>query len=785
MKKNHTFRAAAAILTAAMTLTCLTGCSQNGGSGNSSGNGGANRSTGKLEVSLDHSYSAEKINLEDMSYFSNTIPFGDKVILSGSDKDYNEVMVVYDPADGSTKSMKFGYPETLGEGSEAYPVGYYTNEEQQLTVLFSAYSWSADENGEEQYEDLGMTMETYDADLNVIDTHPVGDVFGEDISINQILPIKDGYLISLWNNTTGNIRLGIYDKDLKKTKDIQLKTDYINSMFTGTDGTAYVSYYPTDGNSEVFATVDTAAGTLNEAKIENLPRWFNRAFSSSDENYDFYLSETENVYGINVKNGTCEPVINWLNSDFMGNSINEVVQLPDKRFLVTSYSMNQKGPSESTAWLLSPRDPDAFKDVQMITMAGLGLPDDIGQSVLEFNRTHDDCRIAMVNYEQYSTDDDYEAGINKLKNDMTSGIVADLILTAGVPYESLANKGIFEDLTPYMSSYTDADYFMNFFDSLKYGDKLYQIGFSYSVDTMVGKKEVVGDKQGLNISEYMDMIDSLPSGMKPFSYASKTNALQQFVISDLKAFTDVKTGTCTFNSPEFVRTLEFCNSLPNDEEMDQEMSVMSEEDQQKYWAEQEYEFINNKTALSSMYISDIKEFYRQEVTAFDEADTIRIGFPVAGENSGNGGRFSVYGTMAMSANSAVKDQCWEFMSSMLSDEHQDNLSWSLPVKRSAYEKMAEEAMKPDYYEDENGKKVEQPITIWRGDEEVEVPLMPKSYADELKTYIEGIRTCSYYDMTIYNIIQEETEKYFAGDQTSQQAADMIQSRVSLYLSEQS
>ena len=62
--------------------------------------------------------------------------------------------------------------------------------------------------------------------------------------------------------------------------------------------------------------------------------------------------------------------------------------------------------------------------------------------------------------------------------------------------------------------------------------------------------------------------------------------------------------------------------------------------------------------------------------------------------------------------------------------------------------------------------------------------MPQSYVDDLKALISGINETTYYDTTLSTIIEEETQKYFAGDQSSQQTADMIQSRASLYLSEQ-
>lgn len=139
----------------------------------------------------------------------------------------------------------------------------------------------------------------------------------------------------------------------------------------------------------------------------------------------------------------------------------------------------------------------------------------------------------------------------------------------------------------------------------------------------------------------------------------------------------------------------------------------------------------------------------------------------------------------MSANSKNKELCWEFMQSMLSDEYQESLEWSLPVSRKAFAKLAEEATKPETYIDENGKEVEQPFYIWRGNEDIEIPQMPMSFADELEAYIDGITVYSYYDTQIYNIVDEETGMYFSGDQTAEKAAEMIQSRVTLYLSEQS
>ncbi len=777
MKKSVT-RITAAVLTAALSLNCLTGCSkiteriQNGG-----GNGGG---SGKLEVSLDHSYSSEKIEFNEMANVYDCYEFGGKMLLNGSDSQYNNCSYLYDPADGSSKKVEYVYPTTLEEGSDAYPISYFDDANGNLNVIFGGYSWSVNDDGEEDYHDLGTTIEVYDKDFNVVETRSMDGTLSEDYSINAIVPNPaGGYLVSLWNNQNSSYELGTFDDELNMTGNINLNCQYISNIISTPNGTIFINYENNEGAPQ-YATLDPKTGQTTDVEIKGMPQWSNNVIKSHDEQYDFYVSDSEYVYGVSLGKKTCEPVINWLNSDFLGNYVNSVYQSGDGKFIVSAQSMGKDG--ATSLWRLSPRDPEDFKNVTMITMAGLYLPDEIAQAVLDYNRTHTDSRIATVNYEKYSEEGDYEAAINKFKNDMTSGVVADLIVTSGLPYESLANKGIFEDLTPYMGNINEADYFTNFFDSMKYGDKLYQIGFSFDVDTLQGKTELVGSKQGLTMEEFMKLVEGLPDGTEPFTYGTRANVMSMLVISDLKAFSDVKTGTCSFNTPEFVKLLEFCNTFPEEEE---DHSNDSEAEQEKYWAEREYQFINNKVAFDQPWFSDIKNAYRTQVENFDDAEVTRVGFPVADENGGNGGRFSAYTNVAMSANSDHKDQCWEFMEMMLGDDYQESLSWSLPVKRSAFDKLVETAMKPDTYIDENGEETVNPNTIWRGDEEIEIPEMPKTYGDDLKAYIEGIRTCSYYDMTIYNIIVEESDKYFAGDQTSQQAADMIQSRVSLYLSEQS
>ncbi len=782
MNRNAT-RTTAFLLTAALAVTSLCGCAKNGNGGGISNIGGNKANKGKLEVSFDHSYSGEKIDLGEIKNPQSGELIGDKVLITGYDENYNnQLAVLYNPADGSSKKIEFAYPKTLGEDENSYIQSSFLDSEGNYEVLFSGYGWKKgeSEDGEDdEYYDLGSTIEVYDKDFNVIETRSLKDVFGEDVGVSTVVASPaGGYLVSMWDNNTGSQIVSIYDKDFKKTGDLKANLDYIENMYTARDGNVYISY-ETDDNQPGFGTIDLTTCTINPVEIKDKPTWVRGCFASQDDKYDLCMYDTENVYGVNVKAGTCEPILNWLNSDFIGNYIGAVLQLGDGRFMVTSNTMNNKGQEYSQdTWLLTARPADAFKDVKMISMAGLYIADDVMQQVLSFNRTHDDVRIGVVSYEKYSTEDNPEGSFERFKTDMTSGIVADLILTQGLPYESFANKGLFLDLTDRMSAYTDADYFMNVFDALKYGDKLYHVGASYSVETIEGKEELVGSKMGLSAAEFMQLVKNLPAGTAAFGEMTKESAGYSLLSTNVRNFVDAGAGTCSFDSPEFIEMLEFCNTFPTQEEMDKTM-----EENQKYWDEQQYQYINGKTAMATTWIYSLRDAYRQRMTNFDKAKVTRVGYPVAG-SSGNGGRFSVTSTIAISANTDLQEECWTFVSSMFSEEAQESLQWVLPVSRKAFDKQVEEAMKPETYKDEEGKEVTAPFTIWRGDEEIKMPEMPKSFADDLKSYIEGIRDVDYYDNTLQQIVDEEAQKFYAGDQTAQQAASMIQNRASLYLSEQ-
>ena len=105
-------------------------------------------------------------------------------------------------------------------------------------------------------------------------------------------------------------------------------------------------------------------------------------------------------------------------------------------------------------------------------------------------------------------------------------------------------------------------------------------------------------------------------------------------------------------------------------------------------------------------------------------------------------------------------------------------------------------MKTEYVLDENGEKVlddnEEPVRQskgswgWGNDNfTIEIFASTQEEIDQLMAVIDAAKPTSSSDSQIMQIITEEVEPYFAGQKTVDDVANVIQSRVQIYISENS
>ena len=87
--------------------------------------------------------------------------------------------------------------------------------------------------------------------------------------------------------------------------------------------------------------------------------------------------------------------------------------------------------------------------------------------------------------------------------------------------------------------------------------------------------------------------------------------------------------------------------------------------------------------------------------------------------------------------------------------------------------------------DENGNQVEDHIVRNIGGENIELPRISDTEVDQLYGYLSSLKNEAYYDASIENIIVEEAAAFFAGQKSARDVAGVIQSRVQIYINENS
>ncbi len=122
------------------------------------------------------------------------------------------------------------------------------------------------------------------------------------------------------------------------------------------------------------------------------------------------------------------------------------------------------------------------------------------------------------------------------------------------------------------------------------------------------------------------------------------------------------------------------------------------------------------------------------------------------------------------------------MRNFLMDEYQSNI-YGFPLSIEHLEKLAKEAMEKNYYEDENGKRIEYDDVYYMDGMEVVIEPMTEQETKDLMDELYSFTQIYRYDDALNQIINEEAAAFFAGQKSAKDVAGIIQSRAQIYVNE--
>ncbi len=490
--------------------------------------------------------------------------------------------------------------------------------------------------------------------------------------------------------------------------------------------------------------------------------------------YDFYLVNSYGVFGYNVGDTELSPIMNYINSDFESYSLYQLVPISETEFFATYDTMDT---GETMVGRFTKVDPADVKDKDIIVLACNGLDWSIRTAIIDFNKTNENYKISIQDYASlYGDENDYMAGINRFNTDIISGKIPDIIvLDSSMPIQSYISKGLLEDIKPYIEKDEEFDlnhYMPNIIEAFSTDGKLYQLVPFYYINSMAAKTSVVGEERGWTVQEAMELMENSPEGTQLISGETRSTMLNNCLAMAGNQFVDWKTGTCNFESQDFIALLNFLALFP--EEVDE--AVYTDE----YWANYESMWREDKVIAMPMNLFDFSNYnYNQEGT-FGEKITM-IGFP-----AGNGDGSAIVPGMqfALSAKSAYKEGAWEFLRYFLTEECQEEMSsFGFPLSIRQLDAMGEEATKIPTYTDENGNEIEAPQSYYINGIEIPIEPMTKEEVVAFKDQLYSFTNVYNYDSKLIQIVEEESAGFFSGQKSAEEVAKIIQSRATIYVNE--
>lgn len=560
---------------------------------------------------------------------------------------------------------------------------------------------------------------------------------------------------------------------------------WINSIFTLSNGNVAVMLYKYGGetSSEKICEIDPEAKELTEGVTAPYSAY---NIYPGDDNYYFYWANSTYFYGYDLETQESTKLFSFIGCDIdysnmTGSPI--VKENGDVMVMTSSYSYDQSSQSSSykSELVTLTRTPaDQVEQKKTLTLACVYFDYGLRNQVLKYNRNTTGYRIEVVDYSEYNTTEDYNAGLTKLNTEIIAGNVPDIIYTANLPISQYEAKGLLENLVPFIENDTELgglEALVQPVINAMMNDKgeLFQVSGTFEIVTVAGNSGLVGSDIGWTLEEFYEAYAKMPEGADIFSYHTTQQDILTYVCAMcLDDLIDWNTGECNFDSDTFKELLEFISLFPAKFDWD---SYNWEEDY-----ESEYSRISSgKQMLSTTYMYDFQYF--QMYKAIFGGEMTFIGFPTA---TGDGNAFSVSSGLAMSSTCKDKDAAWQFIRSSLTKEYQQEYSWYYPTNKECFDEKLKAASTPEYYTDPvTGEQVERSQGSWGWDD-----LMVEMYAlteEEVGQIMELINTTTRiyeYSQSLFDIISDSAAAYFAGTKGLDETASLVQSRVKLYVNEQ-
>lgn len=477
-----------------------------------------------------------------------------------------------------------------------------------------------------------------------------------------------------------------------------------------------------------------------------------------------------NMQGFYTISEGLSPLMNWINSCIVEEDVIDcVLAEPSQMFLL------YRDPSSENQIFLYSLKPSIDTENNERTVVHVSYKESgahiLPKAAAQYNAQSQNYFVICEEKATIFTETSEQSAflLSDFDKQILNGTAGDVIVTSSDNIGKYAEKKVLCDL----SEFTQADLILSeekfwscVLESLEYQDHLYALPPSFYIRTLVGKSDLL-PVSGWNLRGFLDFSTTLLENQRLLPVMNRENWKNILLSYSVGAYVDLKSGNCTFTDPPFIDILRYLNALPEKFQRSSENSEVI--------AYREGNYLLYQATIGRP--ADILAL----TVRFGDEDINMIGYPGRTEGVSAVIPSDCY---AISVNSPVKEGAWEFICYMMTKNrqivHSDD---SIPSLKDFYDEWVKAGQKYVHQFDgdtETYMPLEEGM-VEEGDKRI------YQVSDELMTkfqkWLEAMDSVSILPKTVSEIIEEECIRYFEGIQTEEETANILQSRIELYLNE--
>lgn len=363
---------------------------------------------------------------------------------------------------------------------------------------------------------------------------------------------------------------------------------------------------------------------------------------------------------------------------------------------------------------------------------------------------------------------------------LLSGKGPDLMELDLLPREKYVGRGLLADLGGLMNrdaAFDKADYFSNILDNMQTGGKLYTIPLSFYPVSLIGDEAAI-DKDGGAVDDadwtWDDFADTASRLMQKGTYPHALVSTPEYMLSELVGeryaqFVDEAGREASFDSPAFAELMEQVKKL-----FDDGVVLDFSKTNLRRGEEAQPTAVKINTYFQSTQIPSPMEFLLMMDSYYDRT---KVYTKPHAKEMGPGGYFLANQTIGINAASPVKEQAWDFVKFLLSEQGAADPDISLghtgfPISKIAYEKeiqkLRDEGEVPGFK---------------NGPAEADAFKVNGAYLDLLDAIVTSAVHPVDQTTKVSDMITEESKAFFTGQKSAEAVGKLIQNKVTTYLNE--